>query len=89
MEKISEVAELISSLLCRFDGNPIVGLIGSWQLVNQVGGELELGDKYIVMKVQGGATITIRGFYFDQEVEKFISSLRPVEYTDELRQNQT
>jgi hypothetical protein len=89
MEKISEVAEWISSLPCRFDGNPIVGLTGSWQLVNQVGGELELGDKYIVMKAQGGATITIRGFYFDQEVEKFISSLRPVEYTDELRQNQT
>ncbi len=89
MKKISEAAELISSLLCRFDWNLIVGLIGFWQLVNQVGGELKLGDKYIVMKAQGRAIITIRGFYFDQEVKKFISSLRPVEYTDKLRQNQT
>lgn len=89
MEKISEVAKLISSLPYRFDGNPIVGLTGSWQLVNQVGGELELGDKYIVRKAQGGATVTIRGFPFDEEAGKFISSLRPVEHTDELRQNQT
>lgn len=29
-----------------------------------------LGDKCIVMRAQGGATITIRGFYFDQEVEE-------------------
>jgi len=89
MEKISEAAELISPLPCQFDRNPIVGLTGSWQVVNQVGGELELEDKYIVIKTQDGATITIRGFYFDQEVETFISRLRPVEYTNKLRQNQT
>ncbi len=57
--------------------------------MNQVEEELKLEDKYIVMKAQDEAIITIRGFYFDQKMEKFISSLRSVEYTDELRQNQT
>ena len=89
IKKISEVAEWISFLLCRFNENFIVELIDFWQLVNQVEEELKLEDKYIVMKAQDEAIITIRGFYFDQKMEKFISSLRSVEYTDELRQNQT
>jgi len=89
MKKISEAAELISSLLYWFDWNLIVELIDFWQLVNQIEEELKLEDKYIIMKTQDKATITIKDFYFDQKMKKFISSLRSVEYTDKLRQNQT